>query len=49
MVNYVLCEALHCHAENVRSVNLQEMTYYLLCMNAVKTSNNVCRLKRLRG
>ena len=35
--------------ENARSVILQEMANYHLCMNPVNTSNNVCRLKRLRG
>ena len=34
--------------ENARSVILHEMTNYHLCMNSVKTSNNGCRLKRLR-
>ena len=42
---YVLCEALHCHAGNARSVILQKMTNYLLCISPVKTSNNDCRLK----
>ena len=46
---YVLYEALNCHAGNARSVILHETTNYLLCMNPVKTSNNGCRLKRLRG
>ena len=49
VVIYVLCEALHCHAGNARSVILHEMTNYLLCMNPVKTGSNGCRLKRLRG
>ena len=49
VVIYVLCETLHCHAGNVRFVILHEMTNYLLCMNPLKTSNNGCRLKRLRG
>ena len=49
MVIYVLCEALHFMLENARSVILHEMTNYLLCVNPVKTSNNGCRLKRLRG
>ena len=53
VVIYVLYEALYCHAqkmlENARSVILHEMTYYLLCMNPVKRSNNCCRLKRLCG
>ena len=48
MVIYVLCEALPCHAGKCQAVILHEMTYYLLCMNPVKTSNNGCHLKRLR-
>ena len=35
--------------ENAGSVILNEMTNYHLCMKPVKTSNNGCRLKRLRG
>ena len=35
MVIYALCEALHFHAENVRSVILHEMINHLLCMNPV--------------
>ena len=49
MVIYVLCEALHFHDGNARSVILHEMTNFHLCMNLVKMSNNGCRLKRLRG
>ena len=49
MVIYVLCDALHCHTGNARSVILHEMSNYLLCMSPVKISNNGCRLKRLRG
>ena len=44
VVIYVLCEALHCHAGKARSVNLHQMTKYILCMSPVKTSNNCCRL-----
>ena len=35
--------------ENARSVIFHEMTNNLMCMNHVKTTNNCCRLKRLRG
>ena len=49
MVIYVLCVVIIVMLENARSVILHEMTNYLLCMNPVKTSNNGCRLKRLRG
>ena len=49
VVIYVLCGALHCHAGKYQVRFLHEMTDYLLCMNPVKTSNNGCRLKQLRG
>ena len=40
VVIYVLCDALYVMLENARPVILHEMTYYLLRMNPVKTSNN---------
>ena len=49
VVIYVCVRPCIVMLENARSVILQESTYYLLCMNPVKTSNNGCRLKRLRG
>ena len=49
VVIYVLCEACIVKLENARSVIFHEMTNNLMCMNPVKTTNNCCRLKRLRG
>ena len=45
MVNYALWDALHCHAENARSIILHEMINCLLHMNPV----DGYWLKRLRG
>ena len=38
MIDYVLCEALYCHAGKFQvRFFLREMTNYLLCVNPVKT------------